>query len=198
MIKDLSAKWADNVWLREDYIKVKHQSFELIESFLVNPPKTILDIGCGLAYESELFQKKYQSKLYLLDGDFDESKETYRDRKFGDVGSFQFYTRISSLENSFIQRGLDYTFVNANKIELSENIVFDLVYSNVSCGYHYPLSTYIDLIKKHTNDESLLIFDLHARFLKNQTEKYFEIIEMKSIDDSRKILKCSLRLKKGA
>lgn len=198
MTKDLSYKWADNVWLREDYIKVKRKSFELIESFLTTPPKTILDIGCGLAYESELFQKKYQSRLYLLDGDFDESKESYRDRKFGDVESFQFYTKISSLKNSFDQRNLDYVFVDSNDINLPDDTVFDLVYSNVSCGYHYPLSTYIDLLINHTNEKSLLIFDLHSRFIEEQTKEFFEVIEMKSIDDSKKILKCSLRLKKGA
>lgn len=198
MPKDLSKKWADNVWLREEYIQVKQQSFDLIDSFLTVPPKTILDIGCGLAYESELFQKKYGCQLYLLDGDFDESKESYRDRKFGSAESFQFYTEIDSLRYSFDQRGLDYVFVDANNINLPEDIVFDLVYSNVSCGYHYPLSTYLDLIVDHTNDQSILIFDLHARFVEDQIKDLFEILEIKSIDDSKKILKCSLRLKKGA
>jgi SAM-dependent methyltransferase len=190
----LSKRWIDGDWKTESYFDAKVKSFNLVDEFLKSPPKNILDIGCGLAFESEMLQKKYNSDLYLLDGDFETTKDRERDRKFGDSESLRFYTKLDDLRQSFDSRNLRYTLVDANDIKIESDVVFDLVYSNVSCGYHYPLTTYLELLKAHTNKDSLLIFDIHSAYLQDQIKDHFEVVEYKSML-GKKILKCSIKLK---
>jgi trans-aconitate methyltransferase len=187
--------WMNGVWKTDEYETVKKISFDLLDSFLLSAPKNVLDIGCGLAFESELFQKKYNCDLYLLDGDFESSKNASRDRKYGEAESMAFYSKIPDLINSFNNRNLRYNFVDANNINLQEKLKFDLIYSNVSCGFHYPLSTYYDLLKKHSNKNSIMIFDINSRYLTEQVEDLFEVVESKNYPGQKKILKCKLKLK---
>ena len=88
-----------------------------------------------------------------------------------------------------------YNFVDANSINLENNLVFDFVYSNVSCGYHYPVSTYSELLQNHTDENSIMIFDIHSRYFKEQVEPLFNILEMKSYPGQKKIVKCRLKFK---
>jgi hypothetical protein len=46
---------------------------------------------------------------------------------------------------------------------LSEDLKFDLITSYLSCGYHYPLSTYKELILKHSHKDTKLVFDIRNR-----------------------------------
>jgi SAM-dependent methyltransferase len=188
--------WINNVWKTEEYIKSKQVSFELIDSFLNEVPKNILDIGCGLAFESEMFQKKYKSNLYLLDGDFETTVNAERDRKFGSANTMAFYSKILDLQTNFDKRKMKYTFIDANNINIPKNLKFDLIYSNVSCGFHYPLSTYYNVLKTHSDEKSLMIFDIHTRYLQEQLNDLFEIIETKNFSGQKKLVKCRLKIKK--
>lgn len=187
--------WLNGIWQSDAYETAKQISFNLLDSFITSPPKNILDIGCGLAFESELFQKKYNSNLFLLDGDFEESKNATRDRKYGPAESMAFYTKIVNLTNSFNERKLRYTFIDANNINIPNDLKFDLIYSNVSCGYHYPLNTYSALLRKHTTLNSIMIFDIHSAYLKEQIEEEFEIVEFKNYPNQKKVVKCKLKFK---
>jgi len=187
--------WIDGVWQSDEYIKAKQLSFELLDSFLDTPPKNILDIGCGLAFESEQFQKKYACDLYLLDGEFESEKDAVRDRKYGSANTMAFYTKIVDLKKSFAERKLQYTFVDANNINLQPNLKFDLIYSNVSCGFHYPLNTYLSLLQDHSDTDSVLIFDINSRYLNDQINDDFEIVETKYFPGQKKLVKCKLKLK---
>jgi SAM-dependent methyltransferase len=188
--------WLKDVWQGDDYKKSKQISFSLLDSFLTTAPKNILDIGCGLAFESEMFQKKYNSNLYLLDGDFQTTIDIQRDRKYDSVKPLAFYSKINDLKDSFDARKLKYTFIDANNINLPDGLIFDFVYSNVSCGYHYPLSTYIELLKSHTDEHSIMVFDIHSRFLAEQLESTFDVLDMKYYPNQKKIIKCQLKFKK--
>ena len=194
---NLENRWINSEWQSDEYKKNKGTSFDLIDSFLTEAPRNILDIGCGLAFESEMFQSKYNSNLYLLDGDFESSINATRDRKFGTADSMAFYTKIDNLKNSFNDRNLKYNFVDANNVQLSWDLKFDLVYSNVSCGYHYPLSTYFKLLNAHTTEDSILIFDINSSRLEEQTKDIFNIIETKALPGQKKILKCRLQIIKN-
>jgi SAM-dependent methyltransferase len=190
------AQWIDGVWKSNEYILDKKISFDLLDSFLVNTPKNILDIGCGLAFESEMFQKKYNSNLYLLDGDFTDSKNATRDRKFGSTETMAFYSKIEDLQKQFDERQLKYVFINANDINIPSSLKFDLVYSNVSCGFHYPFDTYLDLLKDHTTENSIMVFDINSRYLTEQIQDSFEIVETKGFPNQKKLIKCKLKFKK--
>jgi SAM-dependent methyltransferase len=187
--------WLKNVWQGEDYSRAKQISFDLLDSFLTKPPKNILDIGCGLAFESEMFQQKYNSNLYLLDGDFESTANISRDRDYSATTPLAFYSKITDLTSSFDSRKIRYNFINANAINLEKNLIFDFVFSNVSCGYHYPLSVYADLLRKHTNKNSIMVFDIHSRYFKEQIDPLFDVLEIKNYPGQKKIIKCQVKFK---
>lgn len=191
---NLENRWINSEWQSDEYKKNKGISFNLIDSFLTEAPRNILDIGCGMAFESEIFQSKYNSNLYLLDGDFESSINATRDRKFGTADSMAFYTKIDSLKSSFDKRNLKYNFVDANNIQLPSDLKFDLVYSNVSCGYHYPLSTYLELLKMHTTEDSILIFDINSSRINEQITNIFTVVESKPYPGQKKTMKCRLQI----
>ena len=169
-------KWLDK-WTKNEHKQYKVNTFEILNSYLNFAPKNILDIGCGLAYESELFQKTYNSNLYLLDGDFAETENNTRDTDYNTVDSFKFYNTISTLKESFNARKLQYTFIDANNIILDKDKKFDLVYSILSCGFHYPITAYVNLIKEHTTKNSKIILDIRNSSFAEQS-KYFEVVKI--------------------
>lgn len=148
--------WTDN----EAFTAGRQKKFRLISDLIAdNPPRNILDIGCGLAVETGMLQKKSGGKLYLLDGDASDSKGD-RDINFGDADSMNFYLPIANLKAKWDERGLDYEFLDANNLQIPEGMEFDLVYSGKSCGFHYPLETYKEVFMKHSHKKTYFIFDI--------------------------------------
>lgn len=152
-------------WTKEEYVNGKREKYNTVINFLKTPPKTILDIGCGFAWESSLFQKNHNSKLWLMDGDFDTTASRSRSIKYGEASTMAFYSKIHDLKSAWDNRGLEYNFLDANNLNLSEDVKFDLVYSGLSCGFHYPANTYKDFILAHSHKDTKIIFDLRHRQL---------------------------------
>jgi len=162
-------------WARDDYIHGKTVNFNIVNSYIKFKPKCILDIGCGFATESKLFQETYGSELYLLDGEFSESNGT-RQVRYGSVENMSFYNKITDLKRYYDSQNMQYNFVDANNIQIDENVTFDLVYSFLSCGFHYPANTYMDLINKHTNENSFIIMDIRNLESQQNIEILDEIV----------------------
>lgn len=151
-------KWTRE-WRTGRYIADKKANFKLVDSYLKTEPRKILDIGCGFAYESQWFQEKYDCDLYLMESDVETTKDNNRTIRYGSVDDFAFYTRMHELHSQWKSQGMRYTFVDANNPQVGD-VTFDLVYSFLSCGYHYPANTYMDFILKHTTSDSLIILDI--------------------------------------
>ena len=176
-------------WNRDVYAAGKNSVFEVIDQHLSAPPKRILDIGCGFAQVSELFQKKYGTELYLLDGDSDSNSATAtRKNKYGSVDNFQFYLPEATLKSHWNDRDMSYTFVDARNPLIDPTVKFDLVYSLLSCGFHYPVLTYRDFIRKHTDQDSIIIMDFRRKIIAREQESAgFNIVHrLEGSDDSKK------------
>ena len=50
-------------------------------------------------------------------------------------------------------------------LNIPENKKFDYIFSYSSCGVHYPLETYKELILKHSHKNTVCIFDLRKHTL---------------------------------
>jgi SAM-dependent methyltransferase len=175
-----------DTWNDPAYVSGKQDVFSILEDYLPSPPKRILDIGCGYAHISDMFQKKYGTELWLLDGDISENKEqANRIAKYGSADSFAFYVPVSDLKQEWDSKGMAYIFVDANDIQIPQDIKFDLVYSWISCGFHYPVSTYKKLIQKHTTADSIIIMDFRRKSLDEQL-KDFDIVQRLNGDDIQK------------
>jgi SAM-dependent methyltransferase len=182
-----------NPWLKKwndkKHIKSKESIFLTVDNYIKEPVKSILDIGCGYARESEYFFKKYGSDLWLLDGDFSDSKNKKREIKFGNADDFSFYNKIDDLKSSWDSRGMKYVFVDANNIDIPEDKKFDLIYSGLSCGFHYPANTYKKLIEKHSNKDTKIIFDIRN----GSSQEDIEIISI--IAKYKKHIKAEIKFK---
>lgn len=171
-------------WQTKEYMNAKITNFNIVDAYLNFSPKRILDIGCGLAYESQWFQEKYTSELFLVDGNFETKK---RQIKYGPAEDFGFYTDINQLISYWDGQGLNYNFIDATNPYIKPDIKFDLVYSFLSCGFHYPANTYKEFIQKHTDENSTIIMDL--RFVTKQSD--IEIVDI--IHEDRKSQKAVIK-----
>lgn len=149
-----------NHWNKSHYVKAKIRLFEVIDAYVGRAPQRILDIGCGFAQTSEMFQKKYGSELWLLEGDKSATANATRFGKWGQVDNFGWYLPVDVLKETWDSRGMKYTHIDGSRLKIKNHIKFDLVYSWLSCGFHYPLDTYRDFVKKHTTEDSIIIMDI--------------------------------------
>lgn len=182
-------------WLAPDYVKDTETVFNIVDQYLSQPPKRILDIGCGYANVSNLFQKKYGCELYLLEGDFSNNRpDASRKAKYGPAEDFLFYSPVSKLKEQWDRQGMTYTFVDANNIQIDPDVKFDLVYSWISCGFHYPVATYKDLILKHTDPDAVIIMDFRRKLISHEQQLAgFEVIQRIEGDDVGKKNKLHIR-----
>jgi SAM-dependent methyltransferase len=183
--------WIDEVWHTELYQDLKKENFEILDDYLKITPSKILDIGCGLAWESRLFNQKYGTELYLLDGDVsaNESKPSKSStvNYHNSADNFLFYHPLEKLDDELLKLDTkNYHLIDCNDIVISDEIKFDLVTSWVSCGFHYPVNTYRDLIKKHSHKDTKVIMDLRIDFKKTGMPQPEEGIEIVKIINRRK------------
>jgi SAM-dependent methyltransferase len=182
-------------WNDPEYVKNKQVVFSMLERYLPNPPTRILDIGCGYAHISDMFQKKYGTELYLLDGNISENSEhATRAAKYGSAENFMFYVSADDLKKEWDRKGMNYTFIDAKDPQIADDIKFDLVYSWISCGFHYPVSTYKKLIQKHTTAQSTTIMDFRRKSLAEQM-KDFDIVHRLDGDAVQKKYKLHIQFK---
>lgn len=134
-----------------------------INQYMNRPIKRILDIGCGYAYTSTILQQQHNCEVWLVEGDPSTNKVDERFNGYGPVESMQFYSDITTLKEQWNSQGLTYRFVDANNIDIPQNIKFDLVTSHLSCGYHYPVSTYADLILQHQTEDCVVAMNVRRK-----------------------------------
>lgn len=175
--------WISEVWLTEAYQNSKKTNFDILDRYLTVPPSKILDIGCGLAWESRLFNQKYNSELWLLDGDATEGNKN-KPSGSTDV-NFHASTEDLLFYNTFdrLRFELDrletknYHLVDCNNLNIPDNVKFDLITSWVSCGFHYPVSTYRNLIQKHSHEKTIVAMDVRSRKGKLYLEEGIGVID---------------------
>jgi SAM-dependent methyltransferase len=154
------------LWWSAGYQSKKQAGFDALDAYLATPPKTILDIGCGMAWESRKFAGKYGTELWLIDGDVESNKN--KTSKHANYGKWHNTTDTMLFYHSldFIKEKLDedniknYHLIDTNNIQIPSDMKFDLITSWLSCGFHYPVSIYRDLILKHSHENTIVSMDL--------------------------------------
>ena len=169
--------WLDE-WYTPEYQELKDKDIEFVLEYLKdNPPGKVLDIGCGLAWESRALQQNYGSELWLMDGDKKDSSDTKEVGWRGESKNMGFYHALEELDQQLQQLGTEnYHLIDANNIEIPDDIKFDLVYSAISCGFHYNANTYMNLIKKHSHNDTKIMFDLRTKEIHQDNVKIKEVL----------------------
>lgn len=162
--------------------RIPHQ-ISLVSAYLKDPPKQILDIGCGPAEHARMFQEKFDSELWLVEGDKrNNSKKlssAVKSKFRSSTEDFLYYWDLRELKEKLDGYGLEnYHLIDCERTQIiPTNTKFDLVCSWKSCGYHYPLNSYADLIKKHSHPGTVIVMDI--RLIKGvlQTDQGWRIIK---------------------
>ena len=162
-----SAAWAVK-WCKPVYIDKRRANFETVDAYLDQPIGRLLDIGCGFAWESRWFNKKYGTELWLLDGDASTNAAKPKTASYGnwntDPSELKFYHTFDFLDAKLQELGTkNYHLVDANNINIPADVKFDVITSWLSCGHHYPVKTYIDLMKRHSHKNTRIILDIRCK-----------------------------------
>jgi SAM-dependent methyltransferase len=191
--------WLSGEWSTPQYQAGKKLNFDLLDAELVNPPTSILDIGCGLAWESRMFSDKYGTELWLLDGDtsFNANKpQSAREINYHvDSAEFLFYHSMSWLKEQLdANQTKNYNLIDVNNITIPKDKKFDVITSWLSCGFHYPASTYKDLILQHSHENTRIFLDIRIQ-LKNKEIFYNDsgIEVLKILSKHRKHISAEIR-----
>lgn len=193
------SSWLSGEWSTAEYQAAKKLNFDLLDAELNTPPTSILDIGCGLAWESRMFNDKYGTELWLLDGDtsFNANKSESASEVNYHVTSdeFLFYHPITWLKEQLDAKGTkNYNLIDVNNISIPEDKKFDVITSWLSCGFHYPASTYKDLILKHSHENTRIFLDIRIHLKTKEIFHNDEGVEiLKILSKHRKHVSAEIR-----
>ena len=80
-----------------------------------------------------------------------------------------------------------------DSLQIETQLKFDFIYSGKSCGFHYPLNTYLNLIKRHSHADSVIVMDLR----KGADQKTDEFVVEKVLIDGEKHDTSVIRVSSG-
>jgi len=139
--------------------KLFYKEFETFKKYLPNSVENIMDIGCGLGiiniYLNEFFEKK--PVFFLLDKNKVDRKITY-----GFSSNYESYNDLNETKNILLENNIDTSCMYLFDVEKQFVITkkMDLVISLKSMGYHYPINTYIELLRNCCTKDTVFIFDI--------------------------------------
>lgn len=193
------SKWLSGEWSTPEYQAAKKLNFDLLDAELVKPPTSILDIGCGLAWESRMFSDKYGTELWLLDGDTAvnaiKSELVSEEGYHVDPAEFLFYHPLEWLKEQLdTNKTKNYNLIDVNNISIPKDKKFDVITSWLSCGFHYPVSTYKDLILKHSHKDTRIFLDIRLHLKTKEIFHNDNSIEvLKILNRHRKYIAAEIR-----
>lgn len=126
----------------------------------------ILDIGCGPAEHAREFQKHFGSELWLIEGNnannVNKQASAAKSKWRESTEDFLYYHDLehlrARLDNLDTQ---NYHLIDCERTDMiPQDVKFDLICSWKSCGYHYPLNSYSDLIRRHRHPGTRIVMDL--------------------------------------
>jgi hypothetical protein len=157
------------------------KDYNMIKDYLPVRINNSLDIGCGLGLIDVALFNHYNENinLHLLDKT-NSIEENSNVRGFNE--KYIFYNSMESAVDTLVSNGVArnsiHTYeVSENTIEVINQNKYELILSLLSCGWHYSIETYIELIKNTLTNDGILILDI--RHDTNQLEyakEHFELL----------------------
>ena len=139
-----------------------------------------MDIGCGLGFYDILVlaQYNFNASITLVDRTTKVDKPgTYsHDRVFkyhNDSSTFDFYSSLECATDTLVRNGAKRENVHAlsaSRAALAAlpRETFDMIFSMMSWGFHYPVSTYADIVFRLLKPGGRLVLDVRyvGRYVK--------------------------------
>ncbi len=137
---------------------------ELRPYFQAKTPHRIADIGCGYALFDLFLAQEFETELYLID------LETNETRHFGFKSEGAAYSSLTAAKQLLVDNNIPantITTLNPDTGDVLKLHDLDYAFSFISCGYHYPWTTYRDFFSKSVATDGRIIIDIRAHTLAN-------------------------------
>ena len=132
------------------------RTYESIKKYLPEKCDRVLDIGCGLGGIDLMIYNHYSGNVELNLFDYSKVDDKIH---YGYQNTGSIYNSLELSKEFLVMNGVD---ESKTKIHNAENEFpigrFDVILSILSCGFHYPISTYIDKVKNCL--DGIAIFDI--------------------------------------
>lgn len=145
--------------IKAEYLKLK--------PFLPASIKSVLDIGCGIGGIDYYLSKNHGSPvLHMLD--YNKKDENIH---FGLRPTASKYNSLESTREFLNNNGITNFELHDAEKGYPDGHEYDLIISLLSCGYHYPVNTYLNGIIKTLSKDGALIIDVRIGSLDFQLLK---------------------------
>lgn len=143
------------------------EEYQKMKPFLPKELKSVLDIGCGIGGIDYFLSRNHGSPvLHMLD--YNKEDENIH---FGLRPTASKYNSLESTREFLNNNGItNFVLHDASKGFPTDN-EYDLIISLLSCGYHYPVNTYLNGIIKTLSKNGALIIDIRIGSLDFQMLK---------------------------
>ena len=126
-------------------------------------PRHVIDIGCGQALNDVLMVKAYDSRITLID--IEETSDQYHRWKESGAGYASLAAAKAFLEDNGAR---DVQALNPRlDTDSLADVSGDLVTSLISCGFHYPIGEYLDLMLQTVKSGGAVILDVRPYYRNN-------------------------------
>ena len=139
-------------------------------------PKSVIDIGCGQAIPALFLQRDFKPRFTLVD--IEQTDDQYH--AWADSGSG--YASLADAKALLHDNGAARTKVKTinprQKPDMLIGAKADLLTSFYSCGFHYPVDEYSDLMTQVVKDGGLVLLDLRKRYFKRRPDALNDILKV--------------------
>ena len=155
------------------------KDYDMIKDFLPEKINSVLDIGCGIGLIDIALYKHYNNsiKLHLLDKS-NRIDENTSIRGFNK--NYVFYNSMDATRETLLNNGISnndiFTYEVDINSELLSNQKYDIIISLLSCGWHYSIETYIELLNNNLETNGIIILDIrHNTGQLEYAKEYFTL-----------------------
>lgn len=143
-------------------------------------PKAVTDIGCGYAIFDLFLAREFKCKLTLID------LESSEERHFGFEESGSAYSNLNVAKRFLTDNGVAKSkIVTMNPLNTPVEKVKnqDMAVSFISCGFHYPWSTYAAFFRDAVKPGGQIILDIRKRMYKRTTAELEAYGDVETLDE---------------
>ncbi|WP_376871698.1 SAM-dependent methyltransferase [Albirhodobacter sp. R86504] len=153
-------------------------------------PRHLADIGCGYGFFSLFAAQEFGCDVTLID------LETNDQRHFGFEDEAAAYSSLSVAKKLFVDNGVAearLACVNPSQTDVLTLKRPDLAISFLSCGFHYPVDSYVEFFEKTVTDDGAVLLDLRESNALGQLMKLTPMGRIEDLDAPPKVLRILLR-----
>lgn len=151
-------------------------------------PQRVADIGCGYAFFDLFLAQELKAEVVLID------LESNEHRHFGFNAEGAVYSRLARAKELLRANGVAakrITTLNPGKTAPERIRPVDLVVSFLSCGFHYPVDSYLPFLDKALTPGGTAIFDLREAQAAKQIaalEAFGTVTDIAAIPKARRVM----------